>query len=157
MSRVVTPGKTTICQSGLDMSSVTVMANGTLKGGGGAHHSWAMRSYLLEHLLLEERQCWQAILGVIFLPCVQSWSYACIIYIYVSYNSVPKIMKPKKSKNVKETASKRETLVKRVDITLLKIKYQISHEHSSEWLGQSSLGLSLLVVCGCTVCFHPSL
>jgi hypothetical protein len=71
---------------------VTVMANGVLKEGGRVYQSWAMHSHLLQQLLLEEHQ---ASLNGSFLPRVQAWSYACIIYIYVSSNLVPKAMKSK--------------------------------------------------------------
>lgn len=58
---------------------------------------------------------------------------------------MPQIMK-QESRHVKETAAKSTTLMKKVDMMLLRIKQQIPHEHSPERLGQSALGLAFLVV-----------
>lgn len=74
-----------------------------------------------------------------------SMRQGCILYIYISYNLMPKIME-QESRNVRETAAKSTTLLKKVDIILLRIKHQIPHEHSPERLGQGALGLGFLVV-----------
>lgn len=58
---------------------------------------------------------------------------------------MPQIMK-QESRHVKETAAKSTTLMKKVDMILLRIKQQIPHEHSPERLGQSASGLAFLVV-----------
>lgn len=80
----------------------------------------------------------------------------CILYIYVSYNLMAKIIK-QESRNVTETAAKSRTLMKKVDIILLRIKHQIPYEHSPERRGQGASGLAFLVVsCYPLLCFFLS-
>lgn len=55
-------------------------------------------------------------------------------------------MRRKESKNVKETEAKSTILMEKVDTILLKVQYQIPHEHSPERPGHGSSGLAHLAL-----------